>query len=175
MTPSTDPDERSYRIRLHPWVRTPKRTAHLLDWPRTGDEDVHESPGALLPVRAGRHMGDADQCAEQIEWLQISTNVAALDGALHQRINRSLDLTARTFIQLRRATDERVQCRRDDLLGCDVIHEQEHPGSQRFNRRHGVGEFPLRCRYLIYFGPIDRFDQCVSRRKVAIQSSCSDT
>ena len=39
-------------------------------------------------------MGDADERAEQIEWLQISTNVAALDGALHQRINRSLDLTA---------------------------------------------------------------------------------
>ena len=39
-------------------------------------------------------MGDADQCPEQIEWLQIFTNVAALDCALHQRINRSLDLTA---------------------------------------------------------------------------------
>src|SRR2546430_495920 len=34
----------------------------LFDWPRTGDEDVHESPGALLPVRTGRHMGDANQC-----------------------------------------------------------------------------------------------------------------
>src|ERR1700751_84746 len=34
----------------------------LLDWPRTGDEDVHESPRALLPVRTGRHVGNADQC-----------------------------------------------------------------------------------------------------------------
>src|SRR5258706_7018308 len=66
----------------------------LVDCPRTRDEDVHESSGALLPVRTGRHVGDADKGAEQIEWLQISTNVAALDCALHQRINRSLDLTA---------------------------------------------------------------------------------
>jgi hypothetical protein len=36
--------------------------SRLFDWPRTRDEDVHESPGALLPVRTGRHMGNADQC-----------------------------------------------------------------------------------------------------------------
>jgi hypothetical protein len=39
-------------------------------------------------------MTDADQCAKQIEWLEISANVAALDGALYQRIDRSLYLTA---------------------------------------------------------------------------------
>jgi hypothetical protein len=43
----------------------PRRTksgSHVLfDWPRTRDEDVHESPGALLPVGTGRHVGDADQ------------------------------------------------------------------------------------------------------------------
>jgi len=39
-------------------------SARLLDWPRTGDEDVHESPGALLPVGTGGHVGDADQRAE---------------------------------------------------------------------------------------------------------------
>ncbi len=56
----------------------------LFDWPRTGDEDVHESPGALLPVRTRSHVGDTDERPEQIEGLQISTNLAALDGALHQ-------------------------------------------------------------------------------------------
>ena len=66
----------------------------LFDWSRTRDEDIHQSSGALLPVRTGRHVRDADKCAEQIEWLQVSANVAALDCALHQRINRSLDLTA---------------------------------------------------------------------------------
>ena len=67
--------------------------SRLVDSPRPRDEDVHESSGALLPVRTGRHVGDADKGAEQVEWLQISTNVVALDCALHQRINRSLDLT----------------------------------------------------------------------------------
>ena len=37
------------------------RVLRLLAWPRTRDEDVHESPGASLPVRAGRDVGDADQ------------------------------------------------------------------------------------------------------------------
>ena len=32
-----------------------------LDRPRTKHEDVHKSPGALLPVRAGRHFGDAEK------------------------------------------------------------------------------------------------------------------
>jgi hypothetical protein len=31
----------------------------LFDWPRAGDEDIHQSPGALLPVRTGCHIGDA--------------------------------------------------------------------------------------------------------------------
>jgi len=30
--------------------------------PRTGDEDIYESSGALLPVGAGGDVGDADQC-----------------------------------------------------------------------------------------------------------------
>ena len=36
----------------------------LFDWARTGNEDVHESPGALLPVGTGGHVGDANQRAE---------------------------------------------------------------------------------------------------------------
>jgi hypothetical protein len=38
--------------------------ARLLDWPRTGDEDVHQSPGALLPVGTGGHVRDANQRAK---------------------------------------------------------------------------------------------------------------
>ena len=57
----------------------------LSDWPRTPDEDVHESPGALLPVRTGGHTGDVDRRAAQIERLQISTPVTTLGCALHPR------------------------------------------------------------------------------------------
>jgi len=60
------------------------KTLRLFDCPRTYDEDVHEPSGALLPVGARRHVGDADQRPEQIEWLQVSTDVAAFDCAFHQ-------------------------------------------------------------------------------------------
>jgi hypothetical protein len=33
----------------------------LLDRPRTTHEDVYKPPGALLPVRVGRRVGDADK------------------------------------------------------------------------------------------------------------------
>jgi len=35
-----------------------------LYWPRTEDENIHQSPGALLPVRSGCHIGNADQSPE---------------------------------------------------------------------------------------------------------------
>jgi hypothetical protein len=41
----------------------------LFDWPRTGDKDIHESLRALLPVRAGSHVGDSNERPKQIEWL----------------------------------------------------------------------------------------------------------
>ena len=45
-------------------------------------------------------MGDADEGSKQIEWVEVSTYVAAPNCGLYQRINRSPDLSARTFIQL---------------------------------------------------------------------------
>ena len=70
----------------------------LFDWARTSDEDVHQPPRALLPARAGRYMGDTDQRSKQVEGVEISANVAALDRAFYQRINRSMDQPARTLI-----------------------------------------------------------------------------
>jgi len=45
-------------------LRRPTVASGLFDWPRTCDEDVHESSSALLPVRTRRHVGDADERAE---------------------------------------------------------------------------------------------------------------
>ena len=115
-------------------------------------------------------MGDADQRPKQIEWVEISTYVAALDRALYQRINRSLDLAAGTFIQFRGGLqNDRIQCRGDDPLCCNVVNQQEHLGSQRFNRRHGLSESAFRCRQFLDFGPVDRLNQCMPSRKVAIE------
>ena len=119
-------------------------------------------------------MGHADERPKQIEWVEISAYIAALDRALYQRVNRSLDQTAGTFIQLRGASHHRIQRRGDDLLGRDVVDEQQHPGSQRFKRGHGLGEIALCCRQFLHLSPVDRLDECISRGKVAIQSSGSD-
>jgi hypothetical protein len=43
-------------------------------------------------------MGDTDQRSQQVEGFEISTDVAALDRAFHQRINCSMDLPARALI-----------------------------------------------------------------------------
>jgi hypothetical protein len=56
-------------------------------------------------------MGDADQGSKQVKRVEISAYVPASDRALHQRINRSLDLDAGSFIELRGASDNTIQCR----------------------------------------------------------------
>jgi hypothetical protein len=79
-------------------------------------------------------MGDADERPKQIERVEIASYITALDCALCQRVNRSPDLTAGTFIQLQGASNQRIQRRGDDPLGRNVVDEQQHPGSQRFRR-----------------------------------------
>ncbi len=45
-------------------------------------------------------MGDANKRAQQIEWVEISTYIAALDCALDQCIDCTPDVTAGRFIEL---------------------------------------------------------------------------
>ena len=142
--------------------------------PRTGNEDIHQSPGALLPIWAGRHVGHADKSPKQIERVEVLSDVATVDRTLYQRIDRSLDLCPRTFIQLGRTSHICIQCWGDDVLGSDVVYEQQHPGAQRFNRRQRLGELPFGGGQPFYFSAIDRFDQCIASRKVAIQRSRSN-
>ena len=41
------------------WPESRERKSILLlsEWPRTADQDIHVSPGARLPIGAGRHVG----------------------------------------------------------------------------------------------------------------------
>jgi hypothetical protein len=50
-------------------------------WPRTSNENIHESLGTLFPVRTGGHIGNPDQRSKQIERNDVFSYVAALDGA----------------------------------------------------------------------------------------------
>src|SRR5579862_3683493 len=56
----------------------------LFGWARTGDEDVYQSSGALLPITAGAYIGNADHRSKQIGGVNISSHIAALFRALHQ-------------------------------------------------------------------------------------------
>jgi len=40
---------------------TETKLSRSFQWPRTQDENLHQSPRALLPVRAGRDIGDTDK------------------------------------------------------------------------------------------------------------------
>jgi len=120
-------------------------------------------------------VGNADQRSKKVEGNKIPPYVAALDRAFHQRVNRSLDQAARALEELRRASDETIQCGGYDLLGRNVVDEQQHPRSQRLSRGHRFGEFALCSGHLFHFASVDRFDQGVPRGKVAIQSSGSYT
>jgi hypothetical protein len=94
-TTITDTDDDTFQrtVRISDTIAA-FETLLLFGGSRTSDEDIHESPGALLPVRTRRHVGDADKGPKQIERVEISPDVAVLNRALHQRINRSLNLSA---------------------------------------------------------------------------------
>src|ERR1700722_16968045 len=91
------------------------------------DEDVYQSPGALLTFGTGAHMENTDHRAKQIKGLKVSSHIPALFRTLHQLIDRSLDQAARTFIEPGRTSDNAVESGRNDVLCRDVNDKQQHP------------------------------------------------
>jgi hypothetical protein len=64
------------------------QTGSLFGWAGADGEDVGEPSGALLPVRAGGHVGDADQRPQQVDRIEVLTDVTAFYRALDERANR---------------------------------------------------------------------------------------
>src|SRR5258708_4443909 len=147
------------------------QTRGLFEWPRTNDENIYESPCTLWPVGARRHIGDTDKRPKQIEWIEVCPYVAALNCMLHKRVNRTGDLSARSFIHLRGTSDDGVQCRCDDLFRFDVLHEEQHPGSQCLNGRQFPGELAFCRGQLFHFSVVDGFEKGIARPKVTVQGS----
>jgi len=73
-----------------------------------------------------------------------------------------------------RASGNGIESGGNDVLCRNVIHQQQHPGSQRFNRRHGVGKAASGSREFLYFVAVDAFDQLVPRREMAVQGASSN-
>jgi hypothetical protein len=55
------------------WIEKP-----LFNRSQTHYEYLYESPGALLPITAGAHVGDADHRPQQIGGVNISSQIAVL-------------------------------------------------------------------------------------------------
>ena len=120
-------------------------------------------------------MRNADQCSKQVVCIQISSQIATLLSALHQVINRALDHAACTFMKPRRAACNGIESGRNDVLCRNVIDQQQHPGSKRFERGHGLGETGRGRREFLHFVPVNTFDQLIARWKMAIEGACSNT
>jgi hypothetical protein len=61
----------------------PQPDTGLGDRTRAENENVHQSFGALRPIRPGGHVGNADERPEQIEWIEVRPDVATFDRSLH--------------------------------------------------------------------------------------------
>jgi hypothetical protein len=93
----------------HVVVNTPSADPRgLFGGTRTGYQNIHEPPGALLPVRAGRRVSDTDKSLKQIDCVEIFAQVATLDAVLHECTNRSMDLSVGSFDHFRMAPDRRI-------------------------------------------------------------------
>jgi hypothetical protein len=70
--------------------------------------------------------GTSTRANGRSEWVKVWTDDSALDGAIHQPLNSSVNEIAGCFKQLRGATDKRIQDWGDDLLRQQAInHEQK--------------------------------------------------
>ena len=118
-------------------------------------------------------MGNADEGSKQIEGVEIGADVAGLDGAVDEGIDCSLDQTARAFIEPRGTANKAVEGGGDDLLGGDVIDEEQHPGAEGFDRGHGFRKCARRCGHFFDLGAIDPFDESVAGGEVAIEGAGS--
>ena len=81
------------------------------------------------PVGSGgdaRHPGES---AQQIERLEIGSDVAAIYGAIDEGVDRGSDPRAGGLIDLRWPSNKSVERRRDDLLGGHVVDEEQQPGA----------------------------------------------
>src|SRR5580658_950756 len=94
-------------------------------WPRTGNKDIDQPSRALLPVRAGRDIGDAYDSPKEIDRVEVLAYVAALDRPLHEGAQRFMNLGVRRFEYLLWVADQRIQHRGDDMLRLHSVDEQQ--------------------------------------------------
>jgi hypothetical protein len=73
-----------------------------------------------------------------------------------------------------RASGNGIESGRNDVLCRNVIHQQQHPGSERFERGQGLSETCSGRSEFLHFVPVNTFDQLIARWKMTIKGTCSD-
>ena len=116
-------------------------------------------------------MKDADEGAHEVIRVSGFAEITAFDGALHEPTEGAVDDAACAFNEARRAPGNGVHGGHDEELRSDVVNEQEHPGTESFER----GQFE-RVGFssgdeFFYLGAEDGFDQSFSRGKVAVEGA----
>ncbi len=86
----------------------------------------------MLPVRAGRQVGDADESSKKIDWFEVLAYIAALDCPLHECANRFPNLAVGSFKHLFRIAHQPIEHRRDNLLRGDVVNAADAVIHARF-------------------------------------------
>jgi hypothetical protein len=90
---------------------------------RSRNEDVDQSLGALLPIRTGCYVGDANKRSKQIDCIKVFPYVAAFDGAFDQSPNSIPDLGVRSFERCFRPVD----CKRFAAIKKDFCKRRQSP------------------------------------------------
>ena len=128
----------------------------------------------MLPAGRRRYEKCADEGAEQVAGVDIFAEVAAFDGAFDEGVDGGVDEAAGTFVEPGGAADNAVEGGSDDLLGGEVVDEEEHPGAEGVEGRKSGGEFAFGGGEFFDLGTIDGFDEGVAGGKVTVESAGSD-
>ena len=136
--------------------------------PRTCDEDVDEAAGAGLPTGLSRGVKDANEGTDEVGGFRVGAEITAGDGALDGDHERGMDERPGAFREAHGTSGESVHGGNDELLSGEVVDEEQHPGAEGFEWRHGSGEARLCGSEFFNFVTVNSFDKGVASSKVAI-------
>src|SRR5580698_995453 len=141
---------------------------------RAGNEDVNEAAGAWLPAGERSGVKDAHEGADEVVGFGVGAEIAAGDGAPHGGDEGGVNERAGAFDEAHGTARDGVHCGDDKPFFRHVIDEEQHPGTERFEGRQSVGEALFCSGKLLDFVAVDRFDERVAGREVAIERAWAD-
>ena len=119
-------------------------------------------------------MEDAHEGTGEVVGVSIGEEIAAGDGAPDSGYEGGMDQRARAFDEAHGAAGDSVHRWNDQRLGGYVVDEEQHPGAEGFERRHGGGEALLGSGELFNFAAVNSFDEGVASWEVAIERAGAD-